>query len=81
MHASSGTRTHGPSVRAGEDILCLRPRGQRDQHREHLSTLHLSNIRVLGMLKKTHEVRLFKYCAMKEFKRGRKTPRVLNLDA
>jgi hypothetical protein len=30
MHASSGTRTHGPSVSAGEDSSCLRRRGHGD---------------------------------------------------
>jgi hypothetical protein len=28
IYASSGIRTHDPSVRAGEDTLCLRPRGR-----------------------------------------------------
>jgi hypothetical protein len=32
IHASSGTRTHDRSVRVGEDILCIRPRGHRDRH-------------------------------------------------
>jgi hypothetical protein len=27
IHASSGIRTHSPSVWAGEDISCLRPHG------------------------------------------------------
>jgi hypothetical protein len=30
IHASSGIRTHDPSVRAGEDGSCLRPRGHYD---------------------------------------------------
>jgi hypothetical protein len=30
MHALSGIRAHDPSVRAGEDSLCLRPRGHCD---------------------------------------------------
>jgi hypothetical protein len=30
-HSSSGIRTHDPSVRAGEDISCLRPRGLSDR--------------------------------------------------
>jgi hypothetical protein len=31
IHAHSGIRTHDPSVRAEEDISCLRPRGHRDR--------------------------------------------------
>jgi hypothetical protein len=31
IHASSGIRTHDPSVRAGEDGLCLRSRGHCDR--------------------------------------------------
>jgi hypothetical protein len=31
IHALSGIRTHDPSVRAGEDILCLIPRGPYDR--------------------------------------------------
>jgi hypothetical protein len=31
IHASSGIWTHDSSVRAGEESLCLRPRGHRDQ--------------------------------------------------
>jgi hypothetical protein len=31
IHASSGVRTHDPSVRAAEDSTCLRPRGHWDQ--------------------------------------------------
>jgi hypothetical protein len=31
IHASSGTRTHDPSVRASEDSLWLRPRGHYDR--------------------------------------------------
>jgi hypothetical protein len=31
IHASSGIRTHGPSVRASEDSSCLRPRSHCDQ--------------------------------------------------
>jgi hypothetical protein len=30
IHALSGIRTYGPSVRAGEDISCFRPPGQCD---------------------------------------------------
>jgi hypothetical protein len=37
IHASSGIRTHDPSVRANEDSSCLRPRGHGDRHR---MTLH-----------------------------------------
>jgi hypothetical protein len=32
IHALSGIRTHDPSVRAGEDGSCLRPRGLCDRH-------------------------------------------------
>jgi len=32
IHASSGIRTHDPSVRAVEDRTCLRPRGHWDRH-------------------------------------------------
>jgi hypothetical protein len=33
IHASSGIRTHDPSVRAGEDSSCFRSHGQeRDHH-------------------------------------------------
>jgi hypothetical protein len=32
IHALNGTRTHGPSIRAAEDISCLRPRGHYDRH-------------------------------------------------
>jgi hypothetical protein len=31
IHASSGVRTHHPSVRAGEDSSCPRPRGHCDR--------------------------------------------------
>jgi hypothetical protein len=31
IHALSGTRTHDPSVRAGEDISCFRPRNYCDR--------------------------------------------------
>jgi hypothetical protein len=31
IHASSGIRTHDPSVRAGEDISWLRPHGHCDR--------------------------------------------------
>jgi hypothetical protein len=31
IHASSGIRTHDPSVRAVEDSTCLRPRGHWDR--------------------------------------------------
>jgi hypothetical protein len=31
IHVYSGIRTHGPSVWAGEDSSCLRPRGHFDQ--------------------------------------------------
>jgi hypothetical protein len=33
IHASSGIRTHNPSVLAGEDNSFLRPRGHCDRHR------------------------------------------------
>jgi hypothetical protein len=36
IHALSGTRNHDPSVRASEDIACLRPRGYCDR----LTILH-----------------------------------------
>jgi hypothetical protein len=32
MHASSGIRTHDPSVRAGEDSSCLRPHSRLYRH-------------------------------------------------
>jgi hypothetical protein len=32
IHASSVIRNHDPSVRAGEDALCLRPHGHCDRH-------------------------------------------------
>jgi hypothetical protein len=32
IHASSGIRTHDPSVWSDEDILCLRPHGHCDRH-------------------------------------------------
>jgi hypothetical protein len=32
IHASNGIQTHDPSVRAGEDSSCFRPRGHCDQH-------------------------------------------------
>jgi hypothetical protein len=31
IHALKWIRTHDPSVRAGEDISCLRPRGRCDR--------------------------------------------------
>jgi hypothetical protein len=31
IHASSGIRTHDPSVRTGEDSSCIRPRGYCDR--------------------------------------------------
>jgi hypothetical protein len=31
IHSLSGIRTHDPSLRAGEDIWCLRPRGHCDR--------------------------------------------------
>jgi hypothetical protein len=39
IHASSGIRTHDPSVRAGEDCSCLRPRGHYDRQFYWLSGL------------------------------------------
>jgi hypothetical protein len=38
VHISSGIRTRDPSVRAGEDGSCLRPRG----HRDRLLNIYLS---------------------------------------
>jgi hypothetical protein len=32
IHSLSGIRTHDPSVRAGENISCLRPQGHWDRH-------------------------------------------------
>jgi hypothetical protein len=32
IHALSGIRTHGPSVRASEGSSCLRPSGHCDRH-------------------------------------------------
>jgi len=32
IHASSRIRTHDPSVREGEFLTCIRPRGQWDRH-------------------------------------------------
>jgi hypothetical protein len=32
MHVSSGIRTHNPSIGAGEDDACLRPRDRCDRH-------------------------------------------------
>jgi hypothetical protein len=32
IHAWSGIRTHDPSVRAGEDGSCVRPRGHSNRH-------------------------------------------------
>jgi hypothetical protein len=42
IHASSGIRTHEPSVRAGEDSSCLKPRGHRD--RPIFCTVHFKYI-------------------------------------
>jgi hypothetical protein len=36
IQASSGIRTHAPSVRAAEDNTCLRPRGHWDRHKDIL---------------------------------------------
>jgi hypothetical protein len=32
IYALSGIRTHDPSVRVGEDISCVRPRGQCERY-------------------------------------------------
>jgi hypothetical protein len=39
IHALSGIRTHDPSVRAGEDISCHRPRGHCDRHAFTIATI------------------------------------------
>jgi hypothetical protein len=31
IHASGRIRTHDPNVREGEDVFCLRPRGNYDR--------------------------------------------------
>jgi hypothetical protein len=46
IHASSGTRTHDPSFRAGEDCSCLRPRVHCDQSSLPLPFLIFRNRRV-----------------------------------
>jgi hypothetical protein len=40
IHASSGIRTHDPSVREDEDISCLRPHGHCDWHSDNMSWLY-----------------------------------------
>jgi hypothetical protein len=40
IHASSGTRTHEPSVRMGED----RPRGQRDRYLDHTAAGYFTEV-------------------------------------
>jgi hypothetical protein len=42
VHASSGIRTHDPSVRAVEDTMCLRLRGHGDGHVKRLLTYLLT---------------------------------------
>jgi hypothetical protein len=39
IHASSGIRTHDPSVRAVEDSTCLRPRGHCDRPKQKANTI------------------------------------------
>jgi hypothetical protein len=42
IHALSGIRNHDPSVRAGEDIPCLRPHSHCDgRNRDYLRIIHL----------------------------------------
>jgi hypothetical protein len=36
IHALSGIRTHDPSIPAGEDSSCLRPRGNCDRRPKHV---------------------------------------------
>jgi hypothetical protein len=43
MHALSGIRTHDPSVRAGEDGSCLRPR----DHCDRLASERAKTVRAL----------------------------------
>jgi hypothetical protein len=38
IHASSGIRTHDPSVRASEDSSCFRPRGHCDRPSEDIDS-------------------------------------------
>jgi hypothetical protein len=46
IHALSGILAHDPSVWAGEDISCLRPRGYGDRHN---STELMNNFVILIM--------------------------------
>jgi hypothetical protein len=41
IHASRGIRTHYPSVRAGEDGSCLRPRGHCDKRLMYIDPVKL----------------------------------------
>jgi hypothetical protein len=55
IHASSGTRTHDPSVRAGEDISCLRPRG----HCDRLLNIQRINSSRIQQLQNSYQVLIF----------------------
>jgi hypothetical protein len=55
IHASSGNRTHDPSVRAGEDGSCLRPRGHCDGLLIRLVTTLIFLILVLGLCRSHKE--------------------------
>jgi hypothetical protein len=46
IHASTGIRTHDPSVRAGEDCSCLRPRGHCDLNPSPYADIKYSLYRV-----------------------------------
>jgi hypothetical protein len=55
IHASSGIRTHDPSVRASEDSSCLRPHGHCDRH---MKTYFTENCRMMFRLSATQCRRL-----------------------
>jgi hypothetical protein len=44
IHASSGIRTHDPSVRASEDSSRFRPRGHSDQPLAHIKEMKLERL-------------------------------------
>jgi hypothetical protein len=50
IHASSGIRSHDPSVRAAEDNTCLRPLGHWNRHHcHHWHNFHHRSYKLFGM--------------------------------
>jgi hypothetical protein len=72
IHASSGVRTHDPSVGACEDNSCLRPCGHCDRRKKitpHIICRWFRDTKLL--LRKVQIVTSFKYCKCAFFSQGR----------